>query len=49
MKVYYGVRGIRVCDASTFPCVTSAHTMAPVIAVAEGYTDLIKTSIDRTR
>ncbi|KAJ7234405.1 alcohol oxidase [Mycena rebaudengoi] len=38
----YGVRGLRVCDASIFPCVTSAHTMAPVIAVAERCADLMK-------
>jgi choline dehydrogenase-like flavoprotein len=41
LKVY-GVRGLRVCDASVFPCVTSAHTMVPVIAVAERCADLMK-------
>ncbi|KAJ7449177.1 alcohol oxidase [Mycena latifolia] len=40
----YGVRGLRVCDASIFPCVTSGHTMTPVIAVAERCADLIKAS-----
>ncbi|KAJ7721464.1 alcohol oxidase [Mycena metata] len=38
----YGVRGLRVCDASVFPCITSGHTMAPVIAVAERCADLMK-------
>lgn len=41
LKVY-GVRGLRVCDASVFPCITSAHTMAPVIAVAERCADIMK-------
>ncbi|KAJ7247867.1 alcohol oxidase [Mycena haematopus] len=38
----YGVRGLRVCDASIFPNITSGHTMAPVIAVAERCADLMK-------
>ncbi|KAF7292792.1 Alcohol oxidase [Mycena indigotica] len=38
----YGVKGLRVCDASVFPCVTTAHTMAPVMAMAERCADLIK-------
>ncbi|KAJ7694879.1 alcohol oxidase [Mycena rosella] len=38
----YGVRGLRVCDASIFPCVTSGHTMTPVIAIAERCADLMK-------
>ncbi|KAF7368838.1 Alcohol oxidase [Mycena venus] len=41
LKVY-GVRGLRVCDASVFPCITSAHTMAPVLAVAERCADIMK-------
>ncbi|KAJ7721459.1 alcohol oxidase [Mycena metata] len=38
----YGVRGLRVCDASVFPCIPSSHTMAPVIAVAERCADLMR-------
>ncbi|KAJ7157789.1 alcohol oxidase [Mycena filopes] len=38
----FGVRGLRVCDASVFPCITSGHTMAPVIVVAEKCADLMK-------
>ncbi|KAJ6498885.1 alcohol oxidase [Mycena sanguinolenta] len=44
LKVY-GIRGLRVCDASVFPNITSGHTMAPVIAVAEKCADLIKRSV----
>ncbi|KAJ6551750.1 alcohol oxidase [Mycena capillaripes] len=46
LKVY-GVRGLRVCDASVFPCITSAHTMAPVIAVAERCADIMKAQANK--
>jgi choline dehydrogenase-like flavoprotein len=36
----YRVRGLRVCDASVFPSITSGHTMAPVIVVGEKYAHL---------
>ncbi|KAJ7350795.1 alcohol oxidase [Mycena albidolilacea] len=38
----YGVSGLRVCDASVFPCIPSAHTMVPVIMFAERCADLVK-------
>ncbi|EIW54978.1 GMC oxidoreductase [Trametes versicolor FP-101664 SS1] len=40
----HGVRGLRVCDASVFPEIVGAHTMAPVVAVAERCADLMKES-----
>ena len=37
-----GLDGLRVIDASVFPCVTSGNTMAPTVGVAEKGADLIK-------
>ncbi|KAF9075441.1 aryl-alcohol oxidase [Rhodocollybia butyracea] len=37
-----GVRGLRVIDASVFPFVPSAHTQAPVYAISERASDIIK-------
>jgi choline dehydrogenase len=37
----HGVGGLRVVDASVFPCVTSGNTNAPTIMVAERASDLI--------
>ncbi|KAK0185215.1 alcohol oxidase [Armillaria mellea] len=38
----HGVDGLRVCDASVFPDITAAHTMAPVVVVAEKCADMMK-------
>jgi choline dehydrogenase len=37
----HGMGGLRVVDASVFPCVTSANTNAPTIMVADRAADLI--------
>ena len=38
----YGVQGLRVCDASVFPEIITAHTMAPVVMVAERCAEFLK-------
>ncbi|KAH9856086.1 alcohol oxidase [Lenzites betulinus] len=38
----HGVKGLRVCDTSVFPEVVAAHTMAPVVLVAEKCADMMK-------
>ena len=38
----HGVRGLRVCDASVFPEIVGAHTVAPMVMVAERCADIIK-------
>lgn len=38
----YGASGLRVVDASIFPLITSANTMATVYAVAERAAEIIK-------
>ncbi|KAH9921862.1 uncharacterized protein B0H18DRAFT_935692 [Fomitopsis serialis] len=37
----HGVEGLRVCDASVFPTITSGHTASPTIALAERAADII--------
>ncbi|KAF8582803.1 GMC oxidoreductase [Ramaria rubella] len=41
----YGVRGLRVADASVFASIPSGHTSAPVIAVGEKAADIVKQSL----
>lgn len=41
LKVY-GFKNLRIADASIFPKITSAHTMAPVLMIAERCADFIK-------
>ncbi|EHK22903.1 uncharacterized protein TRIVIDRAFT_191530 [Trichoderma virens Gv29-8] len=38
----FGVNGLRIADASVFPKIPSAHTMAPTMMVAERCADFIK-------
>jgi choline dehydrogenase len=38
----HGLKNIRIVDASVFPNIISGHTNAPVIAIAEKASDLIK-------
>jgi choline dehydrogenase-like flavoprotein len=40
----FGFKNLRIADASVFPKITSAHTMAPVLMVAERCADFIKNS-----
>ncbi|KAL8284019.1 hypothetical protein RQP46_005132 [Phenoliferia psychrophenolica] len=41
----HGIKGLRVCDASVFPDIVAGHPQAAVIAVAERFADLLKSSV----
>ncbi|KAL8284018.1 hypothetical protein RQP46_005131 [Phenoliferia psychrophenolica] len=41
----HGIKGLRVCDASVFPDIVAGHPQAAVIAVAERFADLLKSSM----
>ena len=45
----YGVRGLRVCDASIMPLQISAHLQATVYAIGEKGADLIKEDWQRSK
>lgn len=38
----YGVKGLRVCDASVFPSIVSGHTAGACLAIAEKFADELK-------
>ncbi|KAG7093931.1 hypothetical protein E1B28_007566 [Marasmius oreades] len=38
----HGIDALRVCDASVFPEIIAAHTMAPTVVVAEKCADMMK-------
>jgi len=37
-----GVQGLRVCDASVMPELTSGNTNAPTIAIAEVFSEIMQ-------
>jgi choline dehydrogenase-like flavoprotein len=45
----FGFDNLRIADASVFPKIPSAHTMAPVLMVAERCADFIKSTWDSAR
>jgi choline dehydrogenase len=44
----YGVKGLRVADASIMPAVPSGNTNAPAIMIGEKCADLIKRTVSVT-
>lgn len=45
----FGFSNLRIADASVLPKVTSAHTMAPVLMIAERCADMIKSNSQNYR
>ncbi|PPQ94473.1 hypothetical protein CVT25_001106 [Psilocybe cyanescens] len=45
----YGIKGLRVCDASIFPEIVSGHTAGAVLASAEYLSDIIKAEIQASK
>ncbi|KAG7451224.1 alcohol oxidase [Guyanagaster necrorhizus] len=45
----YGIKGLRVCDASVFPSIISGHTAGATFAVAEKLSDIIKRELSETK
>lgn len=38
----HGIKNLRVCDAGVMPRIISGHTCAPVVAIAERFSDVLK-------
>ncbi|KAK0469690.1 uncharacterized protein EV420DRAFT_57385 [Desarmillaria tabescens] len=45
----YGIKGLRVCDASVFPSIISGHTAGATFAVAEKLSDIMKRKLSETK
>ncbi|KAI0342707.1 GMC oxidoreductase [Trametopsis cervina] len=43
----YGISNLRIADASVFPSIIAGHTTAPVYAIAEKASDLIKKELSK--
>jgi choline dehydrogenase len=40
----YGIKGLRIADASIMPRITTGNTMAPCVVIGERAADLIKSA-----
>jgi len=43
----YGLQNVSIADAGVFPSIVAGHTAAPVIAVAEKASDVIKQRLSK--